>query len=577
MELQQLTAALRRWWWVILASVIVAALTSFLVTRATPSIYEAHATLQVGDVANPNPDQNTMALGQSLAGFYAELVKREPVLRGTLEALKLDWDWQGLRDMVSSRTQISSPFIEISVVDSDPQRAQVLANELARQLIQQSPQGNEEQRREQDRQFTRQQLAALQTRIKGAEDELKQLDETIAAATSRRQIEDARAQQATLNTQITTWQSTYAQLQSNLLVGVPNTLRVLEPASLPTVPVGPKLMQNVLLAALVGLVLALAAVVLIEVIDDTLKTTEDARRALSLPVLGSVARFGGNNYADRLVYSAQENSKQAEAYRVLRTNLQFSTVGKPMKTLMITSSKPKEGKSTTAANLAIIVAQSGKRVILVDADLRRPVQHLVFELDNAQGLSSTFLDAKVSIDRFLKPVTTDSLSVLPSGPVPHNPSELLDSARMIEVIEDLKQRADIVIFDSPPVLSVADATILASKMDGVMLVVDSGYTRRGTAKRAKEVLQSIGANLIGVVVNRAVTRAESDYYDYSYGADGQKHPNKRRLKLGKPAPQPAAAAATTAPDNGALKPVRLSKPAAQADANGKGASPERAN
>lgn len=571
MELRQLTAALRRWWWVILASVLVAGATSYLVTRATPFTYEAHTTLQVGDVANPNPDQNSLLLGQSLASFYAELVKREPVLRGTLESLKLEWDWQSLRDMVTSRTQLTSPFIEISVVDTDPQRAQVLANEVARQLILQSPQGNEEQRREQERQFTRQQLVTLQDRIKAAENELKQRDEEIAAATSRRQIEDARAQQATLNTQITAWQTTYAQLQSNLLVGVPNSLHVLEPATTPTVPVGPKLMQNVLLAALVGLVLALAAVVLIEVIDDTLKTTEDARRSLGLAVLGSVSRFSGGNYTERLVYSSPEHAKQAEAYRVLRTNLQFSTVGKSFKTLMVTSSKPKEGKSTTASNLAIIVAQSGKRVILVDTDLRRPVQHLVFELDNTQGLTSAFLDSKINIDRFLKPVTTDSLSVLPSGPVPHNPSELLDSARMIEVIEDLKQRADLVIFDSPPVLSVADATILAARMDGVLLVVDSGYTRRGTARRAKEVLQGIGANVIGVVVNRAVVRAESDYYDYSYGSDGQKHPSKRRLKLGRSAPTPAANV-----ENGALKPVKLNKPATPADANGKNASPERA-
>lgn len=571
MELRQFTAALRRWWWVILASVVVAGLTSYFVTRATPYTYEAHTTLQVGDVANPNPDQNTLILGQTLASFYTELALREPVLRGTLEALQLDWDWQGFRTMVTSRTTLNSPFVEISVVDTDPQRAQVFANEIARQLILQSPQGNEEQRREQERQFTRQQMAALQDRIKNAEAELKQLDDQIAAATSRRQIEEARAQQVALNTQISTWQATYAQLQSNLLVGVPNTLRVLEPASVPTVPVGPKLAQNVLLAALVGLVLALAAVVLIEVIDDTLKTTEDARRSLNLPVLGSVARFSGAGYADRLVYSSPNNSKQSEAYRVLRTNLQFSTIGKPIQTLMVTSSKPKEGKSTTASNLAIIVAQSGKKVILVDADLRRPVQHKVFELDNEAGLSSAFLDSKADIERFMKPVTTDSLSVLPSGPVPHNPSELLDSGRMLEVIEDLKRRADIVIFDSPPVLSVADATILAAKMDGVLLVVDSGYTRRGTAKRAKEVLQGIGANIVGVVVNRAALRSETDYYSYSYGADGQKHPNKSRLKLNKPAPKPAATA-----DNSALKPVKLNKPSAPADANGKPISPERA-
>jgi non-specific protein-tyrosine kinase len=572
MELRQFTAALRRWWWVILASVVVAALTSFLVTRSTPFTYRAQTTLQVGDVANPNPDQNTLLLGQTLAEFYAELVTREPVLRGTLEALNLDWDWQLLRDMVTSVAAPNKPFIEIGVVDTDPQRAGVLANEIARQLILQSPQGNEEAQRAQERQFSQQQMVALQERIRNAETGLKQLDEDIAAATSRRQIEEARAQQAALNTQISTWQGTYAQLQSNLLVGVPNTLRVLEPATTPSFPIGPRMSQNVLLAAIVGLVLALAAVVLIEVIDDTLKTTEDARRALNLPVLGSVARFSGSGYAERLVYASPANSALAEAYRVLRTNLQFSTVGKPMRTLMVTSSKPKEGKSTTASNLAIVVAQSGKKVILVDGDLRRPVQHRVFELDNEQGLTSAFLDTKTGIDRFLKPVTTDSLSVLPSGPVPHNPSELLDSGRMLEVIEELKSRADIVIFDSPPVLSVADATILAAKMDGVLLVVDSGYTRRGTAKRAKEVLQGIGANIVGVVVNRAVVKAEADYYDYSYGSDGQKHPSKGGLlKRSKPAPKPAAP-----PDGNTLKPVKLNKPATAVEANGKTTSPERA-
>jgi non-specific protein-tyrosine kinase len=576
MELRQFTAALRRWWWVILASVAVAALTSFLVTRSTPPWYESHTTLQVGDAANPNPDQGTLQLGQTLAAFYAELATREPVLRGTLEALKLDWDWQALRGMVVATSEINKPFIEISVVDSDPQRAAVLANEVGRQLILQSPQGNEEARREQERQFTQQQMASLQARLRDAERELQQLDDDIAAATSRRQIEEARSQQAALNVQISTWQGTYAQLQSNLLVGVPNTLRVLEPAAPPSIPVGPRVLQNVLLAAVVGLFLALAAVVLIEVIDDTLKTTEDARRALNLPVLGSVSRFSGAGYAERLVYASPDNSKLAEAYRVLRTNLQFSTVNKPMKTLMVTSSKPKEGKSTTASNLAIVVAQSGKKVILVDADLRRPVQHLVFELDNEQGLSSAFLDPKAGIDRFMKPVTTDSLSVLPSGPVPHNPSELLDSARMIEVIEDLKQRADIVIFDSPPVLSVADATILAAKMDGVLLVVDSGYTRRGTAKRAKEILQGIGASVVGVVVNRAVAKAESDYYDYSYGPDGQKHPSKGGLlKRLKPASQPASQPAVAA-DGSTLKPVKLNKPATAVETNGKAAAPERA-
>jgi len=203
----------------------------------------------------------------------------------------------------------------------------------------------------------------------------------------------------------------------------------------------------------------------------------------------------------------------------------------------------------------------------VDADLRRPVQHLIFELDNEQGLTTAFLDENGSVSKYLKPVTADSLSVLPSGPIPHNPAELLDSQRMVQVIDALKKEADLVIVDSPPVLSVADATILASRVDGVLMVVDSGYTRRGVAKRAKETLQGIGANILGVVVNRAAVRSESDYYyDYSYASETGEKKKKRRKAAAAPVsakPQPAPAGA---PSNGALKPVKLSKPAPQTDA-----------
>jgi non-specific protein-tyrosine kinase len=563
MELRTFTNALRRWWWLIIAAVAVAAVTSFFVTRATPKTYMSRTTLQVGQlVVNPNPNAMELGLQQSLARLYADLALREPVLQSTLDALKLtDWHWEWLRDRVTSRPDSNAPILEISVVDEDPQRAKIFAEEISRQLIAQAPPELDSA----NQAFIIARTEKLRTQITAAEEESRKLDESVAAATSRREIEEIRNRQAALQSQISSWESTYANLLQ-IERGSPNSIRVLERPAAGTL-VGPRVAQNVLLAALVGLALALGAIVLFELIDDTLKTTEDARKTLSLPVLGSVARFGSGAYNDRLVTASTDYSRVAEAYRVLRTNLQFSAIGQRLNVLMITSSKPKEGKSTTAANLAAVIAQSGKRVILVDADLRRPVQHLIFELDNEQGLTTAFLDENGSVSKYLKPVTADSLSVLPSGPIPHNPAELLDSQRMVQVIDALKKEADLVIVDSPPVLSVADATILASRVDGVLMVVDSGYTRRGVAKRAKETLQGIGANILGVVVNRAAVRSESDYYyDYSYASETGEKKKKRRKAAAAPVsakPQPAPAGA---PSNGALKPVKLSKPAPQTDA-----------
>lgn len=547
MELRQLTHAFRRWWWLALAAVIVAAIASYFATSATPKTYLSRTTLFVGSIqSEANPNLVAFDAARTLTQVYADLATREPVLQKTLDALKLtDWRWEWLRDRVTTRTDQGAPVIEISVVDDDPLRAKVFADEIARQVILQGPEGPGIAERE----FVQNQIVSLRTKITDAEAEIRRLDDDISTATSRRQIEEIRNRQGALQTQISGWQTTYANLLA--LNQGSNSIRVLEPAATPTEPIGPRMLQNIVLASLIGLGLALAAIVLFELIDDTIKTTEDARKSLGLPVLGSVARFGSGEYTDRLVTAAPEHARIAEAYRVLRTNLQFSGVGKSLHTVMVTSSKPKEGKSTTAANLAAVIAQSGKRVILVDADLRRPVQHLIYELDNQEGVTTAFLDEGVQMERLLKPVTTGSLSVLTSGPIPHNPAELLDSQRMVEILNELKRKADYVVIDSPPMLSVADATILASRVDGVLLVVDAGFTRRGVAKRTKEALQGIGANVVGVVVNRAAVKSESDYYyDYSYGSDG-----KEKKRSSKPRAQTATASSS------ALKPVKLTKPA----------------
>lgn len=523
MELRQIVSVLLKWWWLLLASAVVAGVSAYFGSKSTPRTYLAHTTLMVGQVLqNPNPSSSEFYTGQVLAQSYADLARREPVLRMTLEALGLKWDWEVLKGMVTSRVIPGTQLLEISVVDGDPQRARVLVDEVTHQLILQSPAGTDPQK-DAERQFILSQIEELKTNIKKSQEEARQLDDEIAKANSARQIQDARSRQAALQSQTSSWQATYAQLLTNLQQGSTNFLSVVEPAQTPYQPIGSRTAYNVLLALAIGLVLSGSAAFLLEYIDDSLKTADDVRHALGLKVLGSIARIQGDDYQDKLVVAKYPRSPIAEAYRMLRTNLQFSA-GHPWRTLMVTSASPLEGKSLTTANLAAALAQSGQRVILVDADMRRPTQHHIFGLENRVGLSDVLERSDVSLSEVQQAVSVANLSVVTSGPLPENPAELLGSKRMGDLMELLQQYADVVVFDSPPVMAVADAAILASRLDGVLLVVDAGATRRGPARHSKESLEAVGAHLLGVTLNR-LSASRSGYY-YYYSNDGRRR--KRR-------------------------------------------------
>ncbi len=214
-----------------------------------------------------------------------------------------------------------------------------------------------------------------------------------------------------------------------------------------------------------------------------------------------------------LVMLAEPQSAAAEAYRALRTNLLFSTVDHPANTLVITGPTPEVGKSTVAANLAITLAQGGHETILVDCDLRQPRQHELWGVENQRGLTTMMLDPAALAQPPLQSVGVEHLSLLPSGALPPNPADLLGSRRMDEVIGVLKARAEFVLFDAPPVLAVADATILGSKVDGVLLVVRAGQTRRDHAMRAKELLDQVHVRIIGsVLTNAPRDAAVAGYY-----------------------------------------------------------------
>jgi capsular exopolysaccharide synthesis family protein len=204
---------------------------------------------------------------------------------------------------------------------------------------------------------------------------------------------------------------------------------------------------------------------------------------------------------DHLITVADPRSPVSEAYRTLRTNLDFSSLDKPIKTMLVTSAGPEEGKSTVLANLAVTTAQAGKRVILVDCDLRRPTLHNIFNLKNDAGLTTMVVDDAAMESPPLRDTGVEGLQLVSSGPLPPNPSELLGSRRMEEIIAALLERADVVLFDAPPVVAVTDAAVLATKVDGVLLVVNAGGTKRDYARAAKARLEKVNANLLGAVLN----------------------------------------------------------------------------
>ena len=213
-----------------------------------------------------------------------------------------------------------------------------------------------------------------------------------------------------------------------------------------------------------------------------------------------------------LITLADKSSPISEQYRTIRTNIQYAMVDRDLKTLVITSSGPSEGKSTTSANLAVVFANSGKRVLLVDADMRKPTVAKTFSLDNIRGLSTLLGSRETVLHQVVQPSGVDNLSLMTSGPKPPNPSELLDSRRMEELLYELKRQYDLIIFDMPPVVAVTDAQIVSSKADGTIIVVRENVSKRDSLLKAKNLLEMVDASILGVVYNGSKNIMDQGYY-----------------------------------------------------------------
>jgi non-specific protein-tyrosine kinase len=317
------------------------------------------------------------------------------------------------------------------------------------------------------------------------------------------------------NQTLTSLQQQQLSLQQSLATQA-NSIILLNPAQAPLGPTSPRPLVNTLLAALAGLMIAVGGILLADYLDDSPRSPEHLSAELGAPIFASLPRVTRRKgQLPETVTSP--HSDAAEAYRILRTSIRFANVDTPIRSLLVTSSNVGEGKTTTAANLAVTFAQAGVRVVLVDADLRRPTVHEAFDLDNTVGLTTVLYSQRdIQWKEVLRPGPVPRLQILTAGPLPPNPAELLSSRRMHRVMEHLRANVELVIVDSPPLLHVADPVVLALMTDAALLVTDVERSSIHAMQRAKEALASVGVSIAGVVLNK-VPRGKSEYYYYAGG------------------------------------------------------------
>jgi capsular exopolysaccharide synthesis family protein len=443
-ELVDYVRVLRRRWWLVALVIIACVAGAAIATVLTTPEYQSTAKLIVNGSSNVSGVDEIVSreLADQRATAFAQIASTGPAVQAALkqaESTHAPFNSKGSPSVSASATG-TSPFITIDVTDSDPRRAEAVANAYAKVL--------------------------------------PQVLELLKQPTI-----------------------------------VPHEIDVLDPATLSSSPVSPKKLQNLLIGLALGLVLGAGAAFVVESLDRRLKDSDDVENATGLTVLGVVPfEMPG----EAVPTETHPMSVRSEAYRKVRTNLAFVTESGAPKSIVITSAASSEGKTSLAVNLAIACARAGQRVVLVDADLRRPMVHTYLQITDQPGLVDV-LAGTIDLTEAIRFSEKGHIDVITSGPVPSNPNELIGSETMLKVIRQLELDYSTVIIDTPPVLPVADALHLGVCVDAVVIVTRLGETTRDRLRRSKEALVNVHANIVGVVPNGAIQREDSAYsYAYRY-------------------------------------------------------------
>jgi succinoglycan biosynthesis transport protein ExoP len=486
----------RRKWVIAITTAATLAVVVIGTLMMTP-MYTASTTLRVLTAASGPLDSPyyNLQYADRLMNTYSELAASDPVMEELAQKL-------GLNTLPQIEVEIipNSELMDIVVEDADPILAKEVANALAGILVAQ----NEElysggSKTGQD--LLSGQLAQIEEELGEAQREYEAL--VVQSSEDPERVEALR-RSIELKRQIYA-----ALLQQYEEVRISDALSIVVPAATPQSPSRPRKVLNIALGCMVGVMGGVGLAFLFEHLDTRLHTVEQIEEATALPALGRIphTRKGPHNIF------LDGSSPQREAYRHLRTSLYAAAQGGALKTLLVTSAEPHEGKSTIVTNLAVAMAQAGRRVLAVDGDLRRPTLHTNFHLSNRIGLTSV-LEGKLSLQEAVQDTEISGVSVLTSGPLLSNPAELLGSRQMRALLEEMPQHFDMVLVDTPALLPVTDAAVVAPMADGVLLVVECAHAGREDVQSACRELTDIGATLIGLVVNRADVTPGHRYYEY---------------------------------------------------------------
>lgn len=571
MTLRHYIEIIRKRWRLSIACIVAVTLSAYVGSKVMLPLYQSSVLIQITIHSGANQaDISSLLASDQLIQTETELAVSDTVLREVAshhQGLSVD----ELARRVSATPRQDTQLFEVSVLDPNPANAATLANEVAAALIK-----HQQQVFQQDS-GPHQQIQHLQQNLTAIQEQIS----TITAQIGKlRANGGAEPEMASLIAQLNGLQQHYDQLQATLaqlqlaVSQNDNFLQIAQPAQIVSRPVQPDTLLNTTAGLLAGLLLGILLSVLYEQLDTRIRTQEELVHLLERPVLATIWQ----SLPADIVYP-QADSANVEAFCILRTGISFASVDRSLRTLAVTSALPRDGKSIVAANLAIFMAKTGKRTLLIDADLRRPVQHLLFGLSvtgkDLKGLSDAIMAAGTadvppssnmqqrifvsvvpgpareetrpggfSLDQFVYNVNIPNLQIMPAGLLPPNPIELLESKAMQRFLAAVEHcQAEIIIFDTAPLLGLSDASTLASKVNGTLVVLDITRTTKKTLSQTNALLKRVGSNVLGYIVNKQRRSRKHTVYSHHYRADmahKNSHGKENQIFMAVPTPMTGA-------------------------------------
>lgn len=505
-----------RWWWILLLFPLISASSAYFASQSMTPIFEARATLLVEE-SQPlgSASYNDILANERRAQTYVRLIETRQVAEATVERLGLSISANDLMSELNASSIRDTQLISIRVTDPDPNTAALIATTVGEVFV--------DQLREQasipidDARIELQQsLETIRLRI---EETLATIDELrLRPDSASAQVQSEILANQSLLSQLQTTYASLLETQQRMDIGQAQSqaaVRIVDQAVPPRSPITPRTNLNTVLGGVLGMILAGGLVLLLGYVHNAVTSTDDLTRVVGQGAMGEIPSMDS---ADGIVALREQRTASVDAFRSLRTNLQFASLGGDVNSLVATSLRPGEGKTTVLANLATVIAQGGQRVILIDCDMRRPRLHHLFGLSNRAGVTNLLLAGLHDIDSVIAGTEVPNLSVIPSGPLPPNPADVLQSDAMRDLVTVLESRADIVLVDAPP-LAFSDPLIIANIVDGALLLVQSGKTRPDDLLKGVDALSRTGTPLLGIVINRSKKIASSSGYYRSYYDD----------------------------------------------------------